>query len=303
MPVRRATLHQLTIFDAVARHLSFARAAEELHLTSPALSIQVRQLSEGLGQTLYVQIGKRIYLTAAGEMVAKACRDVLNRLEGLSQELAALQGLERGRLRIAVLTTAKYFIPRLLGRFCTEHPGLEASLAVGNRKALLKRLSDHLDDLYILGQPPEHINAIAEPFADNPLVMVARPDYPLARLARIDPRRLAEERFILREVGSGTRLATEGFFAQHSVPLRTRMELGSNEAIKQTVLGGLGLAVLSASTIKGELANGELVALPVRGFPLRHKWHLVYPEGKQPAPAAKAFAEYLVTHCQGSDLF
>jgi len=295
MPVHRATLHQLTIFDAVARHLSFARAAEELHLTPPALSIQVRQLSETLGQTLYEQIGRRIYLTAAGELVAKGCSDLLNRLEGLSQELAALQGLERGRLRIAVLTTAKYFIPRLLGRFCAEHPGVEASLSVGNRKALLKRLAENLDDLYILGQPPEHIQVIAEPFADNPLVMVARPDHPLAGLDHIEPRLLAEESFILRESGSGTRLATEHYFETQGVALHTRMELGSNEAIKQTVLGGLGLAVLSASTIQGELAGGELLALPVQGFPLRHQWHLVYPQGKAPTPAAKAFADYLVT--------
>jgi DNA-binding transcriptional LysR family regulator len=293
MPVHHATLHQLTIFDAVARHLSFARAAEELHLTPPALSIQVRHLSETLQQTLYEQIGKQIYLTAAGELVAKGCRDILTRLEGLSQELDALQGLERGRLRIAVLTTAKYFIPRLLGRFCAEHPGVEASLSVGNRKVLLKRLAQNLDDLYILGQPPEHIPAIAEPFADNPLVMVARPEHPLARVGRIEPARLARESFILREFGSGTRLATEHYFEQQGVALHTRMELGSNEAIKQTVLGGLGLAVLSESTIRGELASGELVALAVRGFPLQHKWHLVYPQGKAPTPAAKAFSDYL----------
>ena len=218
MPVQHATLHQLSIFDAVARHLSFARAAEELHLTPPALSIQVRHLSETLDQTLYEQIGKQIYLTAAGELVAKGCRDILTRLEGLSQELAALEGLERGRLRIAVLTTAKYFIPRLLGRFCAEHPGVEASLAVGNRTVLLKRLAQNLDDLYILGQPPEHIQAVAEPFAENPLVMVARPDHLLARFRRIEPARLAQESFILREPGSGTRLATEHYFEQQGVP-------------------------------------------------------------------------------------
>jgi DNA-binding transcriptional LysR family regulator len=285
----------LTIFDALARHLSFARAAEELHLTSPALSIQVRQLSETLQQTLYEQVGKRIYLTAAGELVANGCRDVLNRLEALSQELAALQGLERGHLRIAVLTTAKYFIPRLLGEFCSKHPGVEASLSVGNRKTLLSRLSQNLDDLYILGQPPEHLRVVAEPFAENPLLLVTRADHPLAKRRSISPKRLSEESFIVREKGSGTRLATERFFSEKGISLQTRMELGSNEAIKQTVLGGLGLAVLSESTIKGELASGRLVALPVQGFPLRHKWHLVYPEGKESTPAAKAFADFLFT--------
>jgi DNA-binding transcriptional LysR family regulator len=170
---------------------------------------------------------------------------------------------------------------------------VEASLAVGNRKALLKRLVQNLDDLYILGQPPEHIPVFAEPFANNLLVMVGRPDHPLAGINRIETTRLAQESFILREPGSGTRLATESYFKQQGVPLHTRMELGSNEAIKQTVLGGLGLAVLSDSTIRGELASGELVALPVHGFPLRHKWHLVYPQGKAPTPAAQAFADFL----------
>ncbi|WP_297480688.1 LysR family transcriptional regulator [Ferrovum sp.] len=293
MPIRYATLHQFKIFDAVARHMSFARAAEELHLTPPALSIQVKQLADAIGQPVFDQIGKKIYLTPAGEALMSASQDILDRLERLAQELAALQGLEKGRLKLATLSTAKYFIPRLLGDFCAKHHGVETSLFVGNRGILLERLARNQDDLYILGQPPAHMNVIAEPFSDNPLVVLARPDHPLVSEKNIDPSRLRDVPFILREPGSGTRLATEEFFERHSVALKTRMEFGSNEAVKQVVASGLGVAVLSASTIGAELATGELALLDVQGFPLERKWYAVYPVGKQLTPVARAFLEYL----------
>ena len=293
MSIRHATLHQLRVFAAVARHMSFARAAEELHLTPPALSIQVRQLAEAVGQPLFDQIGKKIYLTAAGEALTSACQDVLDRLEYFTQELAALQGLEKGSLRVATLSTAKYFIPRLLGGFCAEHPGVDTALFIGNRETLLERLVHNQDDLYILGQPPEHMNVVAEAFADNPLVVVSRSDHPLASEKGLEPSRLRDVPFILRERGSGTRLAAEKFFGRHGVTLKTRMEFGSNEAVKQSVAGGLGITVLSASTICAELASGELAVLDVRGFPLERKWYAVYPAGKQISPIVKAFMEHL----------
>ena len=293
MPIHHATLHQLKIFDAVARHMSFARAAEELHLTPPALSIQVKQLAEAIGQPLFEQIGKKISLTAAGDASWATCRDVLNRLEQLAHELAALQGLEKGSLKLATLATAKYFIPHLLGDFCAKHPGVDTALFLGNREALLERLARNQDDLYILGQPPEHMNVVTEPFADNLLVVVARSDHPLMPEKDIAPSRLRDVPFILREPGSGTRLAAEKFFERHGVVLKARMELGSNEAVKQVVAGGLGVAVLSASTLRAELASGELAVLDVRGFPLKRKWYVVYPAGKQLTPATRAFMEYL----------
>ncbi len=293
MSIRHATLHQLKIFAAVARHMSFARAAEELHLTPPALSIQVRQLAEAVGQPLFDQIGKKIYLTAAGEALTSACHDILDRLEYFTQEIAALQGLEKGSLKVATLSTTKYFIPRMLGGFCTEHPGVATVLFIGNREVLLERLAHNQDDLYILGQPPEHMNVVAEAFADNPLVVVARLDHPLTQEKDIEPSRLRDVPFILREPGSGTRLAAEKFFEQHGVILKTRMEFGSNEAVKQSVAGGLGITVLSASTIRAELASGKLAILDVRGFPLERKWYAVYPAGKRISPIVKAFMEYL----------
>lgn len=293
MAIRHATLHQLRIFDALARHQSVAGAAKALHLTPPAISIQCRQLAEAVGQPLYEQVGKRLHLTAAGQVVSRTCRDVLDRLEQTSLELAAMQGLECGSLRLAILTTAKYFGPRLLGLFSREHPDIEVALYVGNREQLLERLAANRDDLYILGRPPEKLQVVAETFAENRLVLVAAADHPLTTRAAIAPEELSDLPFILREEGSGTRLAAERFFEEHGITPRTRMELGSNEAIKQTVASGLGVAVLSETTLHNELATGELVQLAVQGFPLRRHWFIAHPAGKHLSPAAAAFREFL----------
>ncbi|MCU0930228.1 MAG: LysR family transcriptional regulator [Serpentinimonas sp.] len=296
MNLRHATLHQLRIFLAVARHSSFARAAEALHLSPPTLSLQVKQLSQTVGHALFEQVGKKIYLTAAGQMLADACQDLEARMERLGQDLAALSGVQRGNLKLAILTTVKYRVPKLLGRFCAEHPGIDVAMFVGNREMLLQRLGSNQDDLYIMGQPPESLDVMCEDFADNPLVVVAPPGHPLAGQKKISPQRLVNEPFILREPGSGTRLTAERFFSSHHITLRNRLEVGSNEAIKQTVAGGLGLAVLSATTVVSELALGELVLLDVQGFPLIRRWHVVYPRGKRLSPAALAFKAWLFEH-------
>lgn len=296
MNLRHATLHQLRIFLAVARQGSFARAAEELHLSPPTLSLQVKQLSETVGQPLFEQLGKKIYLTAAGQTLAEACQDIEARMERLSQDLAALSGVEKGSLKLAILTTVKYTVPKLLGGFCAAHPGIDVAMLVGNREMLLQRLASNQDDLYIMGQPPEQMDVVCEDFADNPLVLVAPPNHPLVGKKRIAPQRLINEPFIMREPGSGTRLTAERFFSSHGVQLRNRLEVGSNEAIKQTVAGGLGLAVLSATTVVSELALGELVQLDVQGFPLIRRWQVVYPRGKRLSPAALAFKAWLFEH-------
>lgn len=296
MNLRHATLHQLRIFHAVAQHGSFARAAEALHLSPPTLSLQVKQLSETVGQPLFEQLGKKIYLTAAGRTLAEACEDIESRMERLGEDLAALQGVERGSVKLAILTTVKYTVPKLLGGFCAAHPGIDVAMVVGNRENLLQRLSGNEDDLYIMGQPPEQLDVVSEPFADNPLVLVAPPGHPLVGKKRIAPERLKHEPFILREPGSGTRLTAEKFFATHGIALKNRLEVGSNEAIKQTVAGGLGLAVLSAHTVTAELALGELVQLDVKGFPLIRQWHVVVPRGKRLSAAARAFKDWLFTH-------
>ncbi len=296
MNLRHATLHQLRIFHAVAQNGSFARAAEALHLSPPTLSLQVKQLSETVGQPLFEQLGKKIYLTAAGRTLAEACEDIETRMERLGEDLAALQGVERGSVKLAILTTVKYTVPKLLGGFCAAHPGIDVAMVVGNREKLLQRLAGNEDDLYIMGQPPEQMDVVSEAFADNPLVLVAPPDHPLVGKRRIAPERLKNEPFILREPGSGTRLTSEKFFADHGIALKNRLEVGSNEAIKQTVAGGLGLAVLSAHTVTAELALGELVQLDVKGFPLIRQWHVVVPRGKRLSAAAQAFRQWLFTH-------
>jgi len=296
MNLRHATLHQLRIFLAVARHGSFARAAEALHLSPPTLSLQVKQLAETVGQPLFEQLGKKIFLTAAGRTLADACADIEGRMERLSQDLAALQGVEKGSLKLAILTTVKYTVPKLLGGFCAAHPGIEVAMVVGNRENLLQRLAQNQDDLYIMGQPPEHMEVVSEEFAQNPLVLVAPPSHPLVGQVAIAPHQLKGEPFILREPGSGTRLTAERFFASHGITLKNRLEVGSNEAIKQTVAGGLGLAVLSATTVGSELALGELVMLDVQGFPLIRHWHVVYPKGKHLSAASVAFKNWLFTH-------
>lgn len=296
MSLRHATQHQLRIFLAVARHGSFARAAEALHLSPPTLSLQVKQLAESVGQPLFEQLGKKIYLTAAGQTLAEACQDIENRMERLSQDLSALQGVKRGSLKIAILTTVKYTVPKLLGGFCAAHPGIEVAMFVGNRESLLQRLAGNQDDLYIMGQPPEQLDLVCESFADNLLVLVAPPGHPLAGLRNIPVSRLVDQPFILREPGSGTRLTTERFFAGHGMTLKNRLEVSSTEAIKQTVAGGLGLAVLSATTVLSELALKELVQLDVQGFPLIRRWQVVYPKGKRLSAAATAFKAWLFEH-------
>lgn len=249
-----------------------------------------------MGQPLFEQSGKKIFLTATGQTLAEACTDIESRMERLSQDLAALQGMEKGRLKLAILTTVKYTVPKLLGGFCAAHPGIDVAMVVCNRENLLLRLASNQDDLYIMGQPSENMDVVCEDFADNPLVLVAPPSHPLVGRQRLSPKRLKDEPFILREPGSGTRLTTEKFFAGQGVRLKTRLEVGSNEAIKQTVAGGLGLAVLSATTVVSELALGELVLLDVVGFPLIRRWHVVYPRGKRLSPAALAFKDWLFEH-------
>lgn len=294
--LRHATLHQLRIFHAVAQHLSFARAAEALHLSPPTLSLQVKQLSETVGLPLFEQLGKKIYLTAAGRTLAEACQDIEGRMERLSQDLGALQGVERGSLKLAILTTVKYTVPKLLGGFCAAHPGIDVAMLVGNREMLVQRLATNEDDLCIMGQPPENMDLVSELFMDNPLVVIAPPGHPLVGKKRIAPQRLAREPFIQREEGSGTRLTSERFFAGQGVTLQSRLEVGSHEAIKQTVAGGLGIAVVSATTVVSELALGELALLDVKGFPLLRQWHVVYPRGKRLSAAALAFKDWLFEH-------
>lgn len=290
----RFTLRQLHIFEAIARHLSYTRAAEELFLTQPAVFAQVKQLEESVGLPLLERIGKQLFLTAAGREVLATSRETVQAVERLEMRLADLQGLKKGKLRIAIVTTAKYLIPRLLGEFCTRYPGIEAALTVTNREKLLARLAENADDLVVLGTPPEHVDVVAMPIADNPLVVVARQDHPLVGKRKIPLKRIAEEPFILREAGSGTRLTIERHFGEQGLAPRIRMELGSNEAIKQAIAGGLGISILSSHTLTLESPQGPLQVLDVAGFPLLRQWYVAHPAGKHLSAVAEAFLAHLL---------
>lgn len=292
--LKQATLHQLQVFEAIAKHGNFTRAAEELFLTQPTVSQQMKQLTRAIGLPLFEQIGKRLYLTDAGQEVLKVCREIFERLSQMEMTLADLKGLKQGNLRLAVITTAKYFVPRLLGSFRHRYPGINIFLQVINRQRVLERLSENLDDLYILGQPPSNLDISLRPVLENPLVAIAPHNHPLAQEKNISLQRLAEEPFIMREPGSGTRMAVERFFEENRVALNVEMEIGSNEAIKQAIVGGLGLSVLSRHALALEGTKGPLTILDVEGFPIQRHWYIVYPASKQLSVVARTFLEYLL---------
>lgn len=291
---RHATFRQLEVFAAIARLGSFTQAADELFLTQPTVSMQIKKLTDAVGLPLFEQIGRRVFLTEAGRELYATCREMFERLARFEMTIADLQGLKQGHLRLAVVTTAKYFAPRLLGAFCQQYPGIDVALKVSNRERILARLRDNLDDLYVLGQPPEDLDVECRPFLENPLVVVAPADHPLAHQHRIPLARIAQEPFIVREMGSGTRKAAERLFEAHGLTPTVRMELGSNEAIKQAIIGGLGVSVLSRHTLTLDAAMGQLAILDVEHFPILRYWHTAYPKGKQLSVVARTFLEYLL---------
>jgi len=291
--VIHATLHQFKVFEATARHGSFTRAAEELYLTQPTVSMQVKQLTKALGLPLFEQIGKRLYLTDAGRELYSTCQDIFEKLEQLEMRVADLKGMKQGHLKLTVITTAKYFVPRLLGPFCQQYPGVDVSLLVTNHERAIARLADNQDDLYVMSQLPEHIDVKAHPFLDNPLVVMAPKNHPLAGKKNIPITELSDEPFIMRESGSGTRKAVQAMFEKHDVNVRVRLELGSNEAIKQAIAGGLGLSVLSCHTLTPEGNTGELTILDVQGFPIERQWYIVHLGNKQLSIVANTFLDYL----------
>ncbi|MDP2788060.1 MAG: LysR family transcriptional regulator [Pseudomonadota bacterium] len=289
------TLRQLQVFEAAARHLSLSRAAEELHLSQPGVSMQMKKLAEAVGQPLLEQNGKRVQLTDQGQELVAAAREILGALKRFELSLVARQGLTQGSLRLVVISTATYFVPRLLSEFAQLHPGVKVSLRVTNREQVLETLASGLEDLYILGQPPEGLAVTAIPFMENPLVVLAAPDHPLAKARHIPLARLAEEPWLLREPGSGTRKAVERMFAENGFTLTPRMELGNNEAIKQAVLTGLGISVLSRHTLALH-DPAQFAVLDVQGFPIIRQWYAVYPAGRQPSVVARTFLDFLLSH-------
>lgn len=290
--MNQATLHQLKVFEAAARHGSFTRAAEELFLTQPTISMQIKQLTKSVGLPLFEQVGKRLYLTEAGRELFATCRQIFETMDKFQMTVADLKGLKQGQLRLAVITTAKYIIPRLLGPFCELYPGIDISLQVTNHELILDRMMNNLDDLYIMSQIPDHFDVNFQPFLENPLVVLAPANHPLAKEKNIPIERLGEERFIMREPGSGTRSAVQSLLEKHGVKVKVKLELGSNEAIKQAIAGGLGISVLSRHTLLTDAA--EFSILDVQNFPIKRDWYMVYPAGKQLSIIAHTYYEYLL---------
>lgn len=291
--LRHISLRQLQIFEAIARLGSFTRAAEELFLTQPTVSMQIKKLEQGIGLPLFEQIGKQTYLTGAGKMLHEHTRQILDALTNLEMEIADMQGLKTGILRLAVVTTVKYIAPRALGKFCERYPGVDVALKVTNRERLLERMAKNSDDLYIIGRPPVSDEFVFEPYLANPLVVLASRKHPLAGQSNIEPEQLAESHFIMRETGSGTRMAIEDFFTQRGIKLKIRMELGSNEAIKQAIDAGLGISVLSRHTLALEGEGGRLTILDVKGFPIPWQWYVGHRRGKHLSVVARAFLDFL----------
>jgi len=291
--MKNATFRQLKVFESVARNLNYTRAAEELYLTQPTVSMQIKQLSEIVGQPLLEQVGKRIYLTDAGRELLKVCREILDGLSRYEMYISEMKGVRTGKLRLAVITTAKYIVPRLLGQFCQLYPGIDVSLNVTNREKVLQRINENLDDIYILGSPPEHMDIHIEPFLENPLIVLASSKHILAKEQYVSSERLAEEKFIIREPGSGIRLSTENYFSERGLKLKVKMELGSNEAIKQAVAAELGIAVLSAHTMALDRNSEELTYLNAEGFPIQRQWYISYPHEKQQSIVALAFLDFM----------
>jgi DNA-binding transcriptional LysR family regulator len=286
------TLRQLKVFQAVVRHLSYSRAAEALHLTQPAVSMQIKQLEEVTGIPLFEQLGKKIYLTEAGTEFQQYCQNILQQLNDAEAMFANLKGMH-GKLSICVASTASYFTPQLLAEFCKRYPKAQVSLNVTNREILLQRLANNEMDMAIMGRPPNAFDLEAVSFMENPLVIIAPMHHPLANASSIPLTRLSAETFLLQEQGSGTRTAMEHFFAEKNIPLNKSAEMDTNEAIKQAVQAGMGLGILSRHSINLELETRRLAILDVQDFPIQGHWYVVHRKGKRLSTVAQAFKEFL----------
>ena len=291
--MKNATLRQLKVFETVARHLSFSRAAEELHLTQPAVSTLVKQLGVHAGLPLFEQIGKKTYLTPAGVELVSHARAINQQIREAEEALAQLKGVSGGTLNVAIISAGDYFFPRLLAEFTRRHPGVTLNLAVHNRDELLRQMADNLTDLALMVRPPHGMETVSEPFAPHPYVIVAAPDHPLARRRRIPLALIAREKFVVREKGSDTWNALQQAFGRRLGKLDIAMEITSTETIKQAVIARMGVSLLSAHTISMELRVRSLVVLDVQGFPLRLNWYFVHRENKRLPPVAVAFKRFL----------
>jgi DNA-binding transcriptional LysR family regulator len=293
MTMRHATLRQLNVFESVARNLSFSRAAEELHLSQPAVSTQVGKLEEHAGLPLFEQLGKKIHLTPAGAHMLASARVIIQQFTELEEAMTQFKGVAGGRLNVAVISAGDYFFPSLLVEFARRHAGVTLNFGVCNREELLAQMAENRTDLAVMVRPPTDADTVAEPFAPHPYVIVAPPNHPLVGKKRIALARVLREPFIVREKGSDTWQSLADAFGQHLGELNIAMEIKSMETIKQAVIAGMGVSFLSAHTISRELHAGSLAVLDVQGFPLMLNWYVVHRRSKRLPPVAQAFKSFL----------
>ncbi len=293
--MRHATLRQLKVFEAVARLTSYSRAAEELHLTQPAVSTQVRKLEDHAGLPLFEQLGKKIFLTPAGTELLHHSRLIIQQFEDAEAAMTQFKGVAGGKLNVAVISAGDYFMPRLLVDFAGRHGGVILNLTVHNREGLLAQLADNLTDLAVMVRPPEDADTIHEPFAPHPYVIVANAGHPLVHEKRIPMARIVREPFVVREKGSDTWQSMADGFGRHLERLNVTMEIKSTETIKQAVIAGMGISFMSAHTVSHELRAGSLAVLDVQGLPLMLNWYVVQRRQKRLPPVAQAFRQFLLS--------
>ena len=293
-PMKNLTLRQLRVFAAAARHMNFSRAAEELHLSQPAVSTQIKEFASSIGLPLFERIGRKTYLTPAGEEMLQCAKGITQRLKEAEDAVARLKGVTGGRLNVAVISAGDYFFPRVLAAFGASHPGVAFNLTVHNRESLLRQLAENLTDLAVMVRPPSDRDIVAVAFAPHPYVIVAAPGHPLAGKRQIPRSALNRERFVQRERGSDTWNSMCEVFGRQVSRLNIAMEISSTETIKQAVVAGMGIAFLSAHTIGLDLLAGNLVVLDVQDFPAMLNWYLVHNRTKRLPPVAAAFKEFLL---------
>ncbi|MFZ4586883.1 MAG: LysR family transcriptional regulator [Candidatus Methylopumilus universalis] len=289
------TFRQLRLFLALEQTESVTKAARMMHITQPTASMQLKDMAENIGSPLFEVISKKIHLTGLGKEFAKTAREMTDRWEAFEQHATQMKGLTKGRLRVAVVSTAKYFVPKLLGSFCSKYPEVDISLEILNRDGVIRRVEDNSDDLYVMSRPPIHIDLEDQILMPNPLCMIAYKDHPLAGKKNLRLQDLKHERFILRELGSGTRMSVDIHFKQKKFTPSLLLELGNNEAIKKAVASRLGVAVISIHALDQFDYDNEISVLKLQDFPINSQWHLVYLRGKQLSPIARAFHEHVLS--------
>jgi DNA-binding transcriptional LysR family regulator len=294
--IRSLTLRQLQIFVIACRYPSFARAAEELHLTQPAISMQIRQLEEAVGLPLFERVARKLTLTEAGERLSHHASRILGEIKDAEDAMSSLSLADSGSISVSIVSSATYFAPKLLAAYSRQYPRVDVRFSVGNREVLLRQLQDNATDLAIMGRPPPELGTTAEPLAYHPHVLIGPVDHPLRDARRFDLQELAGDTFLLREPGSGTRAVSEQVFKQHLFSPARSVTLGSNESIKQAVMAGMGVSLISLHTLALELRSRELALLDVNGTPVERTWQVVHLRSKRLSPTCIAFRRFLLEH-------